>query len=317
MRMPPSATDDLPISPHVSAMEHPMRSHCRLPILALILGSALAASAWAATTVVPPLAAGPWVLEHDASPAFTPDGDTVVFARGNGATRRLFAAHRHDGVWSPPQRVAFSDRWMDLEPAMAPDGRYLVFVSNRPANGAGKALDGNWGGQAWPGRGGNLWRVDRVGDGWGTPVRLPDSVNRSSTTFSPAVASDGSIYFMRVNSADGSFRLYVSRRENGHYQPAVALALGTGDGRSDFDPAVAPDQSFLVFSSDRPPAPANGNDLFIAFAVPGGWSAPVDLGLAGSEARLGANRTMLYYTAPDHRIHRVSLAPWLRQRPAR
>jgi len=294
-----------------------MRSHYRLPIFALILGSALAASAWAATIVAPPLAAGPWTLVHDASPAFTPDGDTVVFARGSGATRRLFAAHRRDGVWSVAQRVAFSDRWMDLEPAMAPDGRYLVFISNRPANGTGKALDGNWGGQAWPGRGGNLWRVDRLGNGWGTPVRLPDSVNSSSTTFSPAVASDGSVYFMRANPADGSFRLYRSRYLHGRYQPAVALALGTGDGRSDFDPAVAPDQSFLVFSSDRPPAPANGNDLFIAFAVPGGWSAPVDLGMAGNEARLGADRTMLYYTAPDHRIHRVSLAPWLRHRPAR
>lgn len=294
-----------------------MRSHYRLSILALILGSALAASTWAATTAAPPLAAGPWTLEHDASPAFTPDGDTVVFARGSGATRRLFAAHRRDGEWSVAQGVAFSDRWMDLEPAMAPDGRYLVFISNRPANGTGKALDGNWGGQAWPGRGGNLWRVDRVGNGWGTPVRLPDSVNGSSTTFSPAVASDGSVYFMRANPADGSFRLYRSRYLHGRYQSAIALALGTGDGRSDFDPAVAPDQSFLVFSSDRPPAPANGNDLFIAFAVPGGWSAPVDLGMAGDEARLGADRTMLYYTAPDHRIHRVSLAPWLRHRPAR
>lgn len=287
----------------------------------LALGLALAsmpAFAMAAATPSTAIAAGPWSLPHDASPAFSPDDNTVVFARGSGATRRLFTAQRHDGVWSQAQRVAFSDRWMDLEPAMAPDGRYLVFASNRPTNDAGKPLDGNWGGQAWPGRGGNLWRVDRVGNGWGTPVRLPDSVNRSSTTFSPAVASDGSVYFMRANPVDGSFRLYVSRRVHGRYQDAVALALGTGDGRSDFDPAVAPDQSFLVFSSDRPPAPANGSDLFIAFAVPGGWSTPVDLGLAGNEARLGVDRTMLYYTAaPDHRIHRLSLAPWLRQRPTR
>ncbi len=294
------------------------RRSARYPLI-LVLGLALATamSAFAATAPTTSAVAGPWTLAHDASPAFSPDGNTVVFARGSGAARRLFAAHRHDGVWSAARHVAFSDRWMDLEPAMAPDGHYLVFISNRPAHGTGKPLDGAWGGQAWPGRGGNLWRVDRVGDGWGTPVRLPDNVNASSTTFSPAVANDGSVYFMRANPADGSFRLYVSRREHGRYQDAVALALGTGAGCSDFDPAVAPDQSFLVFSSDRPPAPANGNDLFIAFARPGGWSTPVDLGLAGNEARLGADRTMLYYTAPDHRLHRVSLAPWLRQRAAR
>jgi hypothetical protein len=311
--------DAAPCQPrrHPHRSEGMKRRFARYPSI-LALGLALTTTMAAFSAAAPPTSAvaGPWTLAHDASPAFSPDGNTVVFARGSGATRRLFTAHRHDGVWSPAQRVAFSDRWMDLEPAMAPDGRYLVFISNRPANGTGKALDGDWGGQAWPGRGGNLWRVDRVGDGWGKPVRLPDSVNSSSTTFSPAVASDGSVYFMRANPADGSFRLYVSRRVHGRYQNAVALALGTAAGRSDFDPAVAPDQSFLVFSSDRPPAPANGNDLFIAFARPGGWGAPVDLGLAGSEARLGADRTMLYYTAPDHRIHRVSLAPWLRQRSA-
>ncbi len=295
-----------------------MRCPFLLPILTLILGSSIgAATAQTAAAIPSPPAAGPWTMAHDASPAFTPDGNTVVFARGSGATRRLYTAHRHGHAWSAAQRMALSNRWMDLEPAMAPDGRYLVFISNRPASDGGKALDGNWGGQAWPGRGGNLWRVDRVGDGWGTPVRLPDSANTSSTTFSPAVAQDGSIYFMRANPADGSFRLYRSSLAHGHYQPAQALALGTGAGLSDFDPAVAPDQSFLVFSSDRPPTPANGNDLFIAFAVPGGWSAPLDLGLAGNEARLGADRTTLYYTAPDHRIHRVSLAPWLQHRPAR
>lgn len=125
------------------------RRSARYPSI-LALGLALTTTMAAFATAAPPTSAvaGPWTLAHDASPAFSPDGSTVVFARGSGATRRLFAAHRHDGIWSPAQRVAFSDRWMDLEPAMAPDGRYLVFVSNRPANGAGKALDGNWGGQA-------------------------------------------------------------------------------------------------------------------------------------------------------------------------
>lgn len=288
------------------------------PILALALGvvvSAPPARAIADTMSHP--AEGPWTAVRDASPAFAPDGDTVVFTRGSGTARRLYAAHHRGGMWTAPARVPFSDRWMDFEPAMAPDGSYLVFVSNRPTNGDGKALDGDWGGKPQPGRGGNLWRVDRSGDNWGTPVRLPDSVNASTSTFSPAVGRDNHLYFVQVNRDNGALRLYRSRCSHDACETARLLSLGAGGDRSDYNPAVAPDLSFLVFSSDRPPAPSNGGDLFIAFAAPDGWSTPMDLGLAGDEARLGPDHTTLYYSAPDHRIHRVSLAPWLQHRPPR
>lgn len=285
-----------------------MRCPSLVSTLALFL--AIAVSAPPARAASQP-AAGPWTEAHDASPAFTPDGATTVFTRGSGTARRLYVAHRRGNGWSTPVPAPFSNRWMDFEPTMAPDGRYLVFVSNRPARGEGKPLDGRWGGHDYPGRGGNLWRVDRRDDGWGTPRRLPDGVNADSSTFSPAVAADGSVYFVRVDPADGAFRLYRSRYADGRYQAAQALGLGGGATVSDYDPTVAPDQSFLVFSSDRPPASPNGGDLFIAFATPSGWSTPVDLGVAGDEARLGADRGTLYYSAPDHRIHQLSLAHWL------
>ncbi|HET6806344.1 MAG TPA: hypothetical protein VFH59_12985, partial [Frateuria sp.] len=139
--------------------------HSRPPIvvLALALGLGLAATSPAhaaiATEVDAP-APGPWALAHDASPAFSPDGDAVVFARGHGITRRLLVATRQGGRWSMPAPAPFSGgNWMDLEPAMAPDGSFLLFVSNRPAAVRGKALDGHYEGQFQPGRGGNLWRV--------------------------------------------------------------------------------------------------------------------------------------------------------------
>jgi len=275
-----------------------------------------AASALAAATAASPAAAGPWTLAHDASPAFTPDGDTVVFTRGRDADRHLVVAHRHGTAWSTPAPAPFSNRWMDIEPAMAPDGSYLVFVSNRPAHGGGAALDGQWGGKAWPGRGGNLWRVDRIGDDWSTPHRLPDAVNADSSTFSPAVASDGSVYFMRTDPASGAFRLYRSRFVRGGHTAAQPLALGGDAAHSDYDPALAPDASFLVFSSDRAPASPDGDHLYIAFATPGGWSTPRDLGVAGNEARLGADHRTLYFDAADQRIHRLPLAAWLPGRPA-
>ena len=291
-----------------------MRCPHLVPILALALGTAVSAPAVrAAANIAAPPAAGPWTEARDASPAFAPDGGTVVFTRGSGTARRLYIARRHDGTWSAPMQAPFSDRWMDFEPTMAPDGSYLVFVSNRPANGIGHPLDGDWGGKAYPGRGGNLWRVDRVGDGWGTPQRLSDVVNAGTSIFSPTVTKDGSLCFVRVDPANGAFRLYRSRYVHGRYQAAQALALGGDDAHSDYDPAVAPDGSFLVFSSDRPPAPSNGGDLFIAFATRDSWSAPVDLGVVGDEARLGPDRKTLYFSAADHRIHRLALDPWLAQ----
>ena len=159
-----------------------MRCPCLIPALTLLLGITVSAAAARAASLP---VAGPWTEARDASPAFTPDGATVLFTRGSGTARRLYVAHRHGDGWSTPVPAPFSKRWMDFEPTMAPDGRYLVFVSNRPARGEGKPLDGRWGGHDYPGRGGNLWRVDRRDGGWGTPRHLPDAVNAGSSTFSP------------------------------------------------------------------------------------------------------------------------------------
>src|SRR6202035_2060564 len=124
----------------------------------------------------------------------------------------------------------------DLEPAIAPDGSFLVFASNRPADGGTKPIDGNFNGKVFPGQGGNLWRVDRSGTGWGEPKRLPDTINADTATFSPSIVSDGSLYFMRPAKTNGRFALYRSQYRGGIYDAAVAI--GTGDDTTeDVDPA--------------------------------------------------------------------------------
>ncbi|HET7329445.1 hypothetical protein [Dyella sp.] len=259
---------------------------------------------------------GPWNLPEDASPAFTPDGNAVVFSRGSGIARRLYMAERSGATWTAAKPVSFSQDWMDLEPAMAPDGSYMVFISNRPAHAGGVALDGFFSGKSWPGRGGNAWRVARSARGWGTPERLPDVVNTSSSIFAPAVAADGSLYFMQHGAADGKFRLYRSAYKDGRYQPPQALSLGDGVS-ADFDPAVAPDQSFIVFSSNRPPSASGDSILFIAFATADGWTTPQPLGPSGTESRLSPDLATLYYSGADRRIHAFALGAWLQQHRTR
>ncbi|MFI4921470.1 MAG: TolB family protein, partial [Gammaproteobacteria bacterium] len=141
----------------------------------LLLGLAAAGACWAAAPAAaevfaPGVISGP---ADDEAPAFTPDGKTVYFFRNNSSDYDIMVSHFDGKAWSIPEIAPFSGQWRDLEPSMAPDGSYMIFASTRPLPGNDKAPDGSWGGQPHPGKGGNLWRVDRVGSGWSAPKRLP------------------------------------------------------------------------------------------------------------------------------------------------
>lgn len=239
---------------------------------------------------------------NEAAPAFTPDGGAVYFFRSNGEDYDILVSRLRAGQWSNPEIAPFSGRWRDLEPAMAPDGSYLIFASNRPALGGGKPIDGSWSGKDYPGKGGNLWRVDRRGFGWSEPARLPETINRSSTVFSPSIAADGTLYFMEAAGEGKHFHLFSSALRGGRYQPPQPLAF-TLDAYRDVDAAVAPDQSFIVFSSNRPPSPAGQLNLFVAFRDGGQWGQPILLPetvnkYAGIiESRLGPDGHTLYFTS--------------------
>ena len=236
----------------------------------------------------------------DMSPAFLPDGKTVFFTRGNDSGSVILVSHFVNGEWSAPAVAPFSGEWNDLEPAVAPDGSFLVFASNRPAGEGTKPIDGSFNGKVFPQMGGNLWRVDRQGTGWGKPKRLPDTINADTGTFSPSIANDGSIYFMRPAKANGHFALYRSEYRGGTY--GAAEPTGVGDTTTeDVDPAVAPDQSFIVYSSNHPDR-RDKKRLLIAFRDKERWGTPIDLGdevnETGSniEARLGSDHTTLYFS---------------------
>jgi Tol biopolymer transport system component len=235
---------------------------------------------------------------NDAAPSFSPDGETVYFHRsGPSMTGSILVSHRQSGVWSAPVFAAFSGRWQDIEPAMAPDGSYLIFSSNRPVGAGGKVLNGTWNSQHFAGGGGNLWRVDRVGRGWGEPKRLPDVINSDSSVFSPAVTADGSLYFMKPVRDTGHFHLYRSQYRAGQYERPVEVSFHAADSVSDVDPAVAADESFLVFSSRR----AGLMELFIVLRKDGVWGQPQALGPAVHrgmyciEAKLSADGKRLYF----------------------
>jgi WD40-like Beta Propeller Repeat len=272
-------------------------------LLALILlGGANFQKCFAQTGIGPKLFA-PGVISgpaDDLSPAFTPDGNTVYFTRSNPSGSMIMVSTFAEGRWSIPKIAPFSGEWSDFEPAMSPDGSFLVFASNRPGVDNGKAIDGHFNGKTFPGRGGNLWRVEREGNGWGKAHRLPETINANTEIFSPSISSDGSIYFMQPDARTGRFHLYRSQYRSGAYLAAAPVGIGD-ETTEDVDPAVAPDESYMVYSSNRPQQGAPKR-LSIVFHEKNGWGVPVDLGddvnEKGSniEARLGVDHRTLYFS---------------------
>lgn len=242
----------------------------------------------------------PGTTSRVAAPAFAPDGKSVYFGQSNDKGINIVVSYKKDGKWTAPVAAPFSGNFPNLEPAFAPNGKYLIFASSRPVTNSGRNIDGSWSKQNYPGKGGNLWKVELTKKGWGTPMRLPDVINQSTSVFSPAISADGSIYFMKADTS-GHFHTYRSQYRKGKYEEPAASSFSL-PGYGDVDPAVAPDESFLVFSSGRPPALPHTADLFIVFRTPDGWSEPVDLRLAlssdkvfGVEARLSPDLKTLYF----------------------
>jgi Tol biopolymer transport system component len=270
------------------------------PLIALLI---FAAADSLAQTVKPEIFA-PGIISgpvDDAAPAFTPDGKTVYFHRGSIAIGGIMVvSHLENGKWSIPDVASFSGQWQDIEPAMAPDGSYMIFSSNRPVAPGTRPIDGDWSGGHYPGRGGNLWQVDRKGNGWSEPHRLPDIINANNATFSPAITADGTLYFMKPVNNTGKFHIFRSAYRDGQYQEPVLAPFSAPDSLSDVDPAVAPDESFLIFSSAR--SPIKGQ-LFIVFRKDGQWGIPVNMGEAvnrstyNNEAKLSPDHRRLYFAS--------------------
>jgi Tol biopolymer transport system component len=198
----------------------------------------------------------------DADPALTPDGSQVVFVR-NGVL--LISTRQGDG-WSKPVMAPFSGEWYDQQPAMAPDGSHLVFVSNRPATPGGPRLNGN------------VWRVDLQGGHWGQPVHLPPQVNRTSSIWAPDISGDGSLYFIARGAAGTPFKIWRAQRQAGGTGYAEPVQQSFGDpATKDVDPAVAPDESLIIFSSTHQ-KPDEHERMYLACRTATGWSKPIDLG---------------------------------------
>jgi Tol biopolymer transport system component len=225
---------------------------------------------------------------NDGSPTFSPDGKTIFFTRSSAYWSVIVESHKVHGQWSHPTLAPFSGEWSDSSPGMSPDGTYLVFESKRPKQGESSA-----------GIVSNLWRVDRMGTGWGKPKRLPETVNLDGQSlWKPSIATDGTIYFVAID-AKGGKRLFFSTFSTNAYEQAQALSFSDGT-TLDADPEIAPDGSFLVFCSAGRLPDDKKDHLFIVRRTAEGWGPVVPIRYSSDDTN-GYSTDDEPHLGPDHR----------------
>jgi len=201
--------------------------------------------------------------EHSAA-MFTPDGMEMYFGRMFPAA--IVFTRQVDGMWTLPEVAPFSDGRNDLYPFLSTDGRFIVFSSNRPLEPGGESV----------GRQLYLWIVERTATGWSEPRRLDLAVDAPVRLGGPAIASDGTLYFgQRVEST--SQDIFKAYREGEGYGAPQNLGPPVNSDQPDHSPYIAPDGSYLLFSSFY--RSQGRSDLFVSFrADDGSWARPMNLG---------------------------------------
>jgi Tol biopolymer transport system component len=199
-------------------------------------------------------------------PAFTADGRTVLYTLEVGGGDYVILESRfRNGRWQPPQIAPFSGRYSDAEAFMWPGGNKLYFSSKRPVTPDGQ-----------PRKDYDIWTVERsLNGGWSAPQHLGGEVNTDLNELYPSVTTQGTLYFSR-SGPEGS-DLWHARMANGQYIAAEKLEVPINSDNRDAGVFIAPDESFIIFESNRPGGLGN-NDLYISHRRNNTWAPPQNIG---------------------------------------
>lgn len=176
--------------------------------------------------------------------AFSPDGNTMVFAKGNDGKKGgrqdvdLFISEKRNGQWQQPRLMPINspDSW-DSSPVFNQAGTVLYFSSNRPGGEGGH----------------DIYRASKNDRGrWANVQNLGSDINTAENEMFPYVSPDNKLFFASDGHAGfGMLDLFQAINEGGNITiknmgPSVNTAFDDfGLVYSDF-----PYEGF--FSSNRP-----------------------------------------------------------------
>ncbi len=206
----------------------------------------------------------PDIINHLAhsSPSFTPDGKEIYWSTVSveNETRKIFYVKFDNNKWSKPILAHFSGNYHDDQPFITHDGEKLYFASKRPKTENGYEEN-------------DIWISEKTEQGWGEPK----IINNLIGLWTPTVTRNGTIYFLEIiNNTRVICRAVL---KNGEYSEIELLNENINKKEAlNWCPFIAPDESYLIFSSNMEGGFGSG-DLYISFKNKNGeWQEAINMG---------------------------------------
>jgi Tol biopolymer transport system component len=149
------------------------------------------------------------------------------------------------------------------EPFVAPDGKRMYFTAIRPPK------ENPWHA--------DIFYVDKTDSGWSKPSEF--LLNSPASEWHLSMSKRQTVYFASEREG-GRLKadIYYSVPESGVYKTAIKLPYPVNSEYNDCDPLIAPDESYLIFHSDRPGGYGE-HDLYITFNKGNNhWTEPKNMG---------------------------------------
>jgi ankyrin repeat protein len=203
--------------------------------------------------------------EHGA-PAFSPLGVEIYWTPSFQSQRYTRLS---GGRWTVPGPSPLRERYGAANPVFSNDGSKLYFHSTSTMAGGDEIRDAD------------LWLVERSGADWSEPRNLGPNVNSDADDRFASLTRDGTLYFT------SGYDLYRAEYADGRYAARRRLPDGVNTDDIEMSPCISPDESFLVFESNRPGG-FSEMELYVTFREQdGSWSSPKNM---GSSINTGGSR---------------------------
>jgi len=194
---------------------------------------------------------------------FSPDGREVFWKPVWSPLTAIHGSQMVRGRWTKDAIARFSaENLGDDAPFISPDGKKMFFLSQRPVT--TKELPFPYVEK--------IWVMDKIGDGWSEPQKLPEIVNGTAGMhWQISADGTGNLYF---GAAGG--KIYRAAFRDGRYGKPEPLGDSVNNERTgNFSPCIAPDGSYLLFSRV---VPLYSYQMFLSFRKPDGtWTEAVNL----------------------------------------